>query len=156
MGKPKGIVEIATLCGGLFKLCVGDCHIDRRDGGHLRIYPTRENVHGFAELNFEELQALGMAIRLSIGALEYALAQNGIPIGHVNVQVNGNWSILYGKGKPLFCVHIYGRSEDSVKQPYGEALRFPAPRKHPEFYENNEPVNEKDISLMREYIQQNG
>ena len=150
--------EICSLCGGLFILEVGEvgdsCHVTRNDGGHIRIVVKRQGVRSLSDLRRKELMALGEAMRLASGALKYALTENGVPIGRVNCQINGNWSDLYGTDS-AFCVHIYGRARNAKKQPFGQALNFPSPRENPDFYDGNEPLTDKDIALICEYVKEN-
>jgi hypothetical protein len=47
-------------------------------------------------------------------------------------------------------VHIYGRAKFSKSQKFGQALFFPDPGS--DFYDNFEPLNEKDIKEIRAEI----
>ena len=140
------------LGNGLFTLYVGGfCHVTRNDGGHIRIRANRDGVKSLEDLNAAELAALGGAMQLASEALKYALTKNGIAIGCVNVQINGNWGRLYHTDPPL-CVHVYGRAYDAQKQPFGESLSFPSPRENPDFYAGNEPLTDADIYEIRRFI----
>ena len=140
------------LGNGLFTLYIGGfCHVTRNDGGHIRIRANREEVKSFEDLDAAELAALGGAMHLASEALKFALTENGIAIGRVNVQINGNWSDLY-RTEPSFCVHVYGRAYDAQKQPFGQSLSFPSPRENPDFYAGNEPLTDADIEEIRQFI----
>ena len=135
-----------------FEAYVGyTCHITRTDGGHIRLRATRPGVKGIEDLNENELMAFGSAIQRLSNAMKIALTTNGVAIRRVNVQINNNWSDLYHT-EPSFCVHFYGRAYGAKIQPLGQALCFPSPREHKEFYEGNEPINSNDVELIRELL----
>lgn len=139
---------------GLFEAYVGDfCHITRADGGHIRLRATRPGVKEIADLGADELAALGCAIQRLSRAMQIALTRNGVAICRVNVQINGNWSDLYHT-EQSFCVHFYGRAYDAEVQPLGQALCFPSPREHEEFYRGVEPINSDDVELIRRILQE--
>ena len=139
---------------GLFEAYVGNfCHITRTDGGHIRLRATRPGVKGISDLNADELAALGGAIERLSKAMQTALTHNGVAICRVNVQINNNWSDLYHT-EPSFCVHFYGRAYDAKVQPLGQALNFPSPREHEEFYRGVEPINSDDVELIRKILQE--
>ena len=137
----------------LFEAYVGSCHIDRDDGGHIRMRATRKGVHNISELNEQELLALGGAIQKLANAMEKAQTANGIHIKRVNIQINNNWSDLY-RTEESFCVHFYGRAYDAKKQPLGQALYFPSPREHTDFYQDNRPVADSCIEMIRNLLLQ--
>jgi len=137
--------------GHLFEAYVGSCHITRSDGGHIRLRATRDGVKSDEDLDQKELAAIGGAIGRLSRAMRLALTENGVKIRRVNIQYNNNWSDLYGTD-PAFCVHFYGRAYDAKIQPLGQALHFPSPREHAEFYANNEPISDADIELIRQYL----
>ncbi|MBO4854807.1 hypothetical protein J5500_00160 [Candidatus Saccharibacteria bacterium] len=135
-----------------FEGYIGDfCHVDWRDGGHVRIRLTRSGAQGLQDLNEAELSALGGAIQRLSNALISALTEYGIPVRRVNVQINNNWSDLYST-EPSFCVHIYGRAYDAKAQPLGQALFFPSPRENPDFYKDNEPLPLEVIQRIQELL----
>ncbi len=135
----------------LLEAYIGSCHLDWRDGGHVRIRLTRSRVRGIQGLNPAELSALGGAIQRLSNAMITALTEYGIPIRRTNVQINNNWSDL-SHPEPSFCVHVYGRAYGSKVQPLGQALSFPSPREHPDFYKDNEPLPPEVIQRIRELL----
>ncbi|MCA1790514.1 MAG: hypothetical protein LC667_11855 [Thioalkalivibrio sp.] len=93
-------------------------HLSLEDGGHLVVVPHR---HVANRLALMEAEALEMWRVSCIGAL--ALAEI-VGVDWYNFQENGNWTVNEEAVRHLH-LHIYGRSRDSARQPFGEALRFP-------------------------------
>lgn len=126
-------------------------HLDRSEGGHIKISP-KERV--------PDRQALrpGQAIelmRLSIvtgEAMQAVLNENGVDIGRINYQDNGNWSVFKPEG-PYLHVHLYGRAKSAKTNPYGQACFFPHPDDDPARYENLEPLRPTDIIGIRSRIE---
>ncbi|OGM28187.1 hypothetical protein A2801_04105 [Candidatus Woesebacteria bacterium RIFCSPHIGHO2_01_FULL_41_10] len=114
-------------------------HITRADGGHLVIVPKRE-IEDRTELTQEEAQEL-MKLSIAFGkAMKIALNKRGIDIERINYQENGNWV-------PKMHLHLYGRARLAKTQKFGEALHFPKPETG--FYDNNVPLDEKDINEIK-------
>jgi diadenosine tetraphosphate (Ap4A) HIT family hydrolase len=93
-------------------------HISPRDGGHLVAIP-KVHVRSRRELSHEALLSVELLTMVAADALE---AVFGTP--WFNFQENGNWSVDRPEGQHMH-VHIYGRANGAVDQPFGEALRFP-------------------------------
>jgi diadenosine tetraphosphate (Ap4A) HIT family hydrolase len=124
-------------------------HISRSDGGHIIIMPKKGGYKSRTEMPVKmavEMLALTMIVGEAMSAV---LAKNGIDIGCINYQENGNWAYLRGIN-PRMHVHIYGRAKFSKSQKFGQALFFPDPGS--DFYDNFEPLNEKDIKEIRAEI----
>ena len=125
-------------------------HIDREDGGHIIIFPKKKVVE---RRNLDTKQAIElMRLTIVVGqAMETAMNKQGVDIGRINYQENGNWSVFKPEG-PFSHFHIYGRAKSAKIQKYGQALYFPHRDEQPEFYEKLKPLNEEDIKLIEEEI----
>lgn len=116
--------------------------VDRADGGHVVIEP-RQFVSKRQHLSPVMAIEL-MRLTLLVGeAMETVMNKQGVDIGRVNYQDNGNWSVFSDKG-PCLHYHLYGRARSAVLQPYGEALHFPHKDKYPEFYAAVQPLTDED------------
>ena len=124
-------------------------HIPRTDGGHLWIRSKEKYFSSRIELE-PKLAIEVMRLTMLIGeAMEKAMKNKGINIEIINYQENGNWA--YQKGmKPEFHIHLYGRTEDSKTQIWGEALNFP--NKSTGFYDKFERFNNEDIEEIKKQI----
>ena len=117
--------------------------VGRNDGGHIEINP---------KIRIKDIQQLSpiMAIELIrlimvVGeAMSIALNKNGIDIGRINYQDNGNWGVFEPEG-PFQHFHLYGRAKSAKQQQFGQACYFPHKDEYPEFYQDLEPLNTKDI-----------
>lgn len=126
-------------------------HIDRNDGGHIKISP---NVRIVDRQQLSPKLAIE-CIRLTIvvgKAMTRVMNEHGVDIGRINYQDNGNWSVFDPEG-PYFHIHLYGRAKSAKIQKYGESCFFPLRSKHPEFYENNKPLNQNDIRDIKAEIE---
>lgn len=88
--------------------------VDRNDGGHIKITPIVD-VSDRTQLSPQlaiELMRLTIVAGL---ALTKAMAQQGIEIGRINYQENGNW-------KPHLHVHLYGRAVNAQYQKFGDPI----------------------------------
>lgn len=84
-------------------------------------------------------------------AMKTVMNEHGVDIGRINYQDNGNWRVFHPEG-PYLHIHLYGRAKSSKKQKYGEACFFPSRKDDPEFYQNNTPLNQKDVEGIRKEI----
>lgn len=117
--------------------------VGRKDGGHIEINP---------KIRIADIQQLTptMAIELMrliivVGeAMTTALNKNGVDIGRINYQDNGNWGVYKPEG-PFQHFHLYGRSKSAEQQLYGQACYFPHKNEQPEFYQDLKSLNTKDI-----------
>src|SRR5438105_15317184 len=92
-------------------------HVSRSDGGHLIIDP-KTPVEDRTHLSREQAVEL-MKLTMTAGeAMKTVLTKNGIDIGRINYQDNGNW-------RHELHVHLYGRARGATLQIYGQPLRFP-------------------------------
>ena len=121
--------------------------VDRLDGGHVVIHPSIP-VSKRQDLTYKLACEL-MQLTIIVGqAMEDVLKQSGIPIGRINYQDNGNWSV-FSPGGPLMHIHLFGRATNARIQTYGEALYFPHREKHPAFYERNAALLPEESAAIR-------
>ena len=74
-----------------------------------------------------------MRLLIIVGeAMTIVLTKNGIDIGRINYQDNGNWGVFKKEG-PYKHFHLYGRAKSAVRQKYGQACHFPHINEKPEF-----------------------
>ena len=117
-------------------------HIPRTDGGHLWIRAKDRYFESRNELD-PKLAVEVMRLTILLGeAMKKGMKNRGINIERINYQENGNWAYKKGK-KPVFHIHLYGRTKNSVTQTWGEALVFPY--KDTGFYDKFERFNKEDI-----------
>lgn len=125
--------------------------ISRTDGGHIIINP-KKRVQKLQDLSTEQANELMLLLRVTGAAMETVMNKNGVDIGRINYQDNGNWGVFLPEG-PYQHFHIYGRAKSAVIQKYGQSLYFPHKNDSPEFYYNLQPLNEKDIADMQSEIE---
>jgi len=112
--------------------------VDRLEGGHIIINP-KKTLEDRQQLSPEH--AIEM-MRLSViagDALKKAMTIQGVNIGRINYQDNGNWS-------PRLHIHIYGRAKDAKMQKYGDPI---IPGHKPEY----KPLNQEDITEIKKQIE---
>jgi diadenosine tetraphosphate (Ap4A) HIT family hydrolase len=120
-------------------------HVSRGDGGHLIINP-RMAIEDRTLLTREEAVELVKLTMVAGTVMKAVLTRQGIEIGRINYQDNGNW-------RHELHVHLYGRARGAVLQPYGHSLAFP-PTKEAFMREmgNLEPLTPDDIAALRAEI----
>lgn len=94
-------------------------HVSPQDGGHLVVAPLR-HVRSRLALSEEEMAEIDQLSRIAASALSAVL-----DVSWFNFQENGNWGLDNPEQQHMH-LHVYGRSQSAVAQPFGEALRFPA------------------------------
>jgi diadenosine tetraphosphate (Ap4A) HIT family hydrolase len=120
--------------------------VDRNDGGHITINP-KQKICTRQELSPKQAIEL-MRLTIVVGkAMEKVMKANGVDIGRINYQDNGNWSVDK-PGGPTMHVHLYGRAKNAVLQPYGQSLNFPHRDVYPELYAHLNPLTDKDVADM--------
>lgn len=123
-------------------------HVTRTDGGHIKIYPKIKVVDR-TQLN-SKLAIELMRLTVIVGeAMTAALNKQGIDIGRINYQDNGNWSLFKPEG-PYLHIHLYGRAKSAKINKYGDACHFP--QRDTGFYDKFEPLNQKDIQEIKKEI----
>lgn len=126
-------------------------HIDRDDGGHLVVYPKRD-VSFRSELPVHEAQALAVLLQALEEAYLFAMRARGLDMVWLNIQDNGNWSLLADKSRHLH-VHLYGRCRTEHGQTPGQALVFPDP--HSTVYDENKQLDEEDLAAILDRLESN-
>ena len=125
-------------------------HIDREDGGHIKI-SSKSNHVDRQDLSQKEAIEL-MRLTIVVGkAMEKVMNEHGVDIGRINYQDNGNWSVFKPQG-PFLHIHLYGRAKSAKVNKYGQAAYFPHIEENPEHYKRFKPLNEKDISDINKEI----
>jgi len=123
-------------------------HIDRSDGGHIKITP-KIRVCDRTALS-PELAAELMLLTQVVGkAMITELNRRGVDVGRINYQENGNWGVFDPEG-PYLHIHLYGRAKSAVTQEYGAALHLP--HRETSFYDKLTPLDPMDIEAIREEI----
>lgn len=126
-------------------------HIDRKDGGHIVIFP-KEKIRSRQDLTPSQSIELMRLTTISGQAMIESMNKNGVDIGIINYQENGNWSV-YKTDDRTYHLHLYGRAKSAKIQKYGQFLNLPHKVENPEFYNGFTPLNEKDISDIKESIE---
>lgn len=124
-------------------------HIDRADGGHIWIKSKEKYFDNRLALNSKEATEVMRLTMLISEAMVQGMKNRNIKIERINYQENGNWAYLTGT-KPVFHIHLYGRTKNAKAQIWGEALVFPNPST--DFYDKFEPFNEEDICEIKKQI----
>lgn len=133
-----------------FIVCIPENpHISRTDGGHIWIRSKNKFFSSRLDLNSSEAIEVMRLTMLISEAMINGMNNRNIKIEKINYQENGNWAFQKGK-KPIFHIHLYGRTKDSKTQTWGEALFFP--NKNTGFYNNFEPFNDNDINEIKKQI----
>ncbi|MFA6391336.1 MAG: hypothetical protein WCW66_01100 [Patescibacteria group bacterium] len=123
-------------------------HVDRNDGGHIKIYP-KVRIIDRQQLS-PKLAIELMRLTMVVGeAMKIAMAKSGIKIMRVNYQDMGNWAFKKNE-KPYFHIHIYGRAKNAKFQPFQEAVKLPD--RASGFYDKFIPLNPVDIKGIRAEI----
>ena len=120
-------------------------HVARGDGGHLIINP-KAPVEDRTRLSREQAVELMKLTMVAGEAMRTILTRNGIDIGRINYQDNGNW-------RHELHVHLYGRARSATIQTYGHPLALP-PTKEAFLREmgNLEPLSADDIAGLKAEI----
>ena len=126
-------------------------HIDREDGGHIKIYP-KVKILDRQQLSPKKATEL-MRLTIIVGqAMTKIMNEHGVDIGRVNYQDNGNWSVFKPEGSYLH-IHLYGRAKSAKTYKYGQACFFPHREKEPKYYENFKPLTKEDVKDIRTEIE---
>lgn len=112
--------------------------VSRTDGGHIVISP-KVAVTDRTQLSSKLVIELALITNIAGIAMQKGLAKQGIKIGRINYQDNGNW-------KPTLHVHLYGRAIDATYQIYGQPLIV---AKNLKDVVVQEPLNNQDCKLIR-------
>ncbi len=122
-------------------------HVDRDDGGHIKIYP-KIRILDRQQLPPRYAVEL-MRLTIVVGqAMIKIMNEHGVNIGRINYQDNGNWAVFKPGGSYLH-IHLYGRAKSAETHKYGQACFFPHKEEKPEYYKNFKPLNECDIKDIK-------
>ena len=125
-------------------------HVDRDDGGHIKIYP-KVRLLDRQQLNPKQAIEL-MRLTVVVGqAMTEVMNEHGVDIGRINYQDNGNWTVFNPKGSYLH-IHLYGRAKSANIHKYGQACFFPHRKENPKYYKNFKPLNSEDIEEIKVQI----
>ena len=126
-------------------------HVDREDGGHIKISPKVKYVdrQALPPRLAIELMRLTMIVG---GVMTEVMNEHGVDIGRINYQDNGNWSVFKPEG-PYLHVHLYGRAKSAKVHKYGQACYFPHREEKPEYYKDFKSLNEEDVIEIRKEIE---
>ncbi len=117
-------------------------HVARGDGGHLIINP-KVTVEDRTQLSGALAIELMKFTMVAGEAMKTVLTRNGIEIGRINYQDNGNW-------RHELHVHLYGRARAAKLQPYGQPLAFPpTAQAFKEQMGNLQPLLAEDIAGLK-------
>ena len=124
--------------------------VSRTDGGHIRIRVKNKEVSDRTKLEPPVAIEL-MRLTMVVGeAMEVAMNNRGIPVIKINYQDMGNWAFKTGD-KPFLHIHVFGRSKDSIQQPFPESVYLPD--RNTGFYDGFEPLNMEDIEEIKKEIE---
>lgn len=131
--------------------------VSREEGGHIKIHALGDKYRFDSSLDFtpdlvlEEKRLCQMICESYIKAMK----KQGIDIIRINFFEAGNWAWKPDKDgnikKPFFHEHIFGRTENAVKQKWPEAVYLPD--KSTGFYDDFKPLNDEDIECIKEEMQ---
>jgi diadenosine tetraphosphate (Ap4A) HIT family hydrolase len=112
--------------------------VGRLDGGHLVILPKLP-VEDRTKLSPAQVKELALLTNVAGMSMRDALSEQGIELGRINYQDNGDW-------KPEMQMHLYGRAVDATYQTYGEPVKLPRTEEEKVV---QEPLTEEDCELIR-------
>lgn len=113
--------------------------VDRLDGGHIKISPKVPVVDRTQLTPQQAIELMRLTI-IAGRALVAGMKRQGVDIGRINYQDNGNW-------KPQLHIHLYGRARAATQQPFGDPIV-------PGHKESYSALNQQDIDAIRAEIEQ--
>lgn len=119
-------------------------HVPREDGGHIFVEHKGGKENRW-ELEPDEAIEGAWLTQLAGEAFWDSMRSAGLPLYKLNFQDNGNWAFVDGK-RPVFHVHIYGRSEEEKTQSFGQALTFPW--RDTGYYDDFDAIGEQDVRAI--------
>ncbi len=123
-------------------------YVSREEGGHIWIMGKKHFSDRYDLTPKEATEVMRLTMLIGQAMID-GMKKREITIGRINFQDNGNWAYLKGL-EPTFHIHLYGRTENSTVQAWGEALNFPNP--DTDFYDNMVPFNDEDIKEIKKAI----
>ncbi|HYF31149.1 MAG TPA: hypothetical protein VD993_08525 [Chitinophagaceae bacterium] len=124
--------------------------VDRADGGHIVINPKVKIVDRQQLTAKQAIELMRLTI-ITGEAMTTVMNMNGVDVGRINYQDNGNCGVFLPEG-PALHIHLYGRAKSAKYHRYGQACFFPHKDEDPEFYRSFKPLTQKDISDIRTEI----
>lgn len=125
-------------------------HVDRDDGGHIKIYP-KVRLSDRQQLSPKQAIEL-MRLTIVVGqTMTTVMNQHGVDIWRINYQDNGNWTVFKPEGSYLH-IHLYWRAKSAKYHKYGQACYFPHRDEDPAYYERFKPLNSSDVKDIHEEI----
>lgn len=122
--------------------------IDRRDGGHIMIYPMRKKLDRTSMTPEESAEYIPFCIALGRAFTE-VMNESGIEVERINWMDMGNWRLV-PYDDPRMHVHIFGRAKGSRFQIHGEYNHLaPKGSKH---YDLIKPLNALEESRLVERV----
>lgn len=118
--------------------------VDRGDGGHIVINP-KVRVTNRQQLSPKLAIELMRLTLLAGQAMTTVMNANGVDVGRINYQDNGNWTVFHPEGSFLH-IHLYGRAKSAQYHTYGQACYFPHRDEASEYYARFSPLHKKDIA----------
>jgi len=111
--------------------------IDRLEGGHVKISPKKV-VKDRSQFTPEQAIELMRFTIVSGQAMINGMKKQGVDIGRINYQDNGNWT-------PNFHIHLYCRAIDAKIQKFGDPII-------PGHKESFKSLNQEDINIVKTEI----
>ena len=121
-------------------------HMSRADGGHIVISP-KVPLHDRTEMTASQAKEFIKLSMVAGEAMKKGMGRQGIEIGRINYQDNGNFNVK-------FHLHLYGRAVNAPTQPFGTTMITPRTKaEFVEYIRNLEPLLADDIAAIREEIE---
>ena|SRR5688572_30199223 len=117
--------------------------VSRTDGGHIVISPAIK-VEDRTKLSADLAKEMVLITIITGKAMRKAMKEQGIELGRINYQDNGNW-------KPELHIHLYGRGLNATYNPFGHPIRAAWTLEEKRKIKQ-ESLNEADISLVKKYM----
>lgn len=119
--------------------------VGRTDGGHLVISPIIP-VKDRTELSADLAKEMMLLTIIAGKALTKAMKEQGIELGRINYQDNGNW-------KAALHIHLYGRALNASYHPFGHPIRAAWTLEEKKKI-TQEPLSEEDVEKIRTYMKE--
>ena len=125
-------------------------HVDRNDGGHIKISPKTRILNRQKLTQSEAIELMRLTIVVG-EAMTKIMNEDGVDVGRINYQDNGNWTVFKPEGSYLH-IHLYGRAKSAKIQKYGQACFFPHRDENPKYYDRFKPLDSKDVKGIHDEI----
>ena len=119
--------------------------VSRIDGGHIVISP-KVKVEDRTQLSAELAKEMVLLTIITGKAMKQGLKEQGIELGRINYQDNGNW-------KPELHIHLYGRAVNASYHPFGHPIRAAWTLEEKKKIKQ-EPLSNEDIEKIRKYMKE--